>query len=124
LEYLGETNDVRPAIAASNVYVLPSYREGVPRSTQEAMAMGRAVITTDVPGCRETVIDGRNGLLVPSHDSSGLAEAMIRLAGDGELRARMGQASRSLAEQRFDVHRINEDLVHLLLPNLSLSRAA
>ena len=86
--------------------------------------MGRAVITTDVPGCRETVIDGRNGLLVPSHDSSRLAEAMIHLAGDGELRARMGQASRSLAEQRFDVHRINEDLVHLLLPNLSLSRAA
>jgi glycosyltransferase involved in cell wall biosynthesis len=124
LEYLGETSDVRPAIAASNVYVLPSYREGLPRSTQEALAMGRAVITTDVPGCRETVVAERNGLLVPSHDSKGLAAAMIRLAGDADLRARMGQESRRLAEERFDVHRINEDLVDLILPGQSLSRAA
>jgi glycosyltransferase involved in cell wall biosynthesis len=124
LDYLGQTSDVRPSIAGCNVYVLPSYREGVPRSTQEAMAMGRAVITTDVPGCRETVVDGRNGLLVPSHDSSGLADAMIRLASDAVLRSRMGQESRRLAEQRFDVHRINDDLVDLMIPNQSLGRAA
>jgi glycosyltransferase involved in cell wall biosynthesis len=124
LEYLGETSDVRPAIAGCNVYVLPSYREGVPRSTQEAMAMGRPVITTDVPGCRETVVDERNGLLVPSHDSASLADAMIRLAGCGELRSRMGEQSRRLAEERFDVHRINEQLIDLMLPSQVLSRAA
>jgi glycosyltransferase involved in cell wall biosynthesis len=124
LTYLGETSDVRPAIAACNVYVLPSYREGAPRSTQEAMAMGRPVITTDVPGCRETVIEGRNGLLVPSHESSGLARAMLSVAGDVELRSRMGVESRRLAEERFDVHRINDQLIELMLPDQSLSRAA
>ena len=86
--------------------------------------MGRAVITTDVPGCRETVVAERNGLLVPSHDSNGLAQAMIRLAGDADLRTRMGHESRRLAEERFDVHRINENLVDLMLPGQSLSRAA
>jgi len=124
LEYLGETDDVRPAIADANVYVLPSYREGVPRSTQEAMAMGRAVITTDVPGCRETVVHDRNGLLVPSHDSASLATAMLRLAGDSALRTRMGLESRRLAEERFDVHRINEQLLELMCPAESLARAA
>lgn len=124
LEYLGETSNVRPAIAGCNVYVLPSYREGAPRSTQEAMAMGRAVITTDVPGCREMVVEGRNGFLVPSHDSTGLAKAMIRLASESNLRAAMGQESRRLAEERFDVHRINEQLVDLMIPDQSLARAA
>jgi len=124
LEYIGETDDVRPAIAASNVYVLPSYREGVPRSTQEAMGMGRPIITTDVPGCRETVIAERNGLLVPSQDSGQLADAMMRLASDPLLRATMGRESRRLAEERFDVHQVNQELVDLLVPESPLSRAA
>jgi len=124
LEYLGETDDVRPAIADCNVYVLPSYREGVPRSTQEAMAMGRAVITTDVPGCRETVIPGRNGILVPAQTSGELAEAMLQLAADASLRTRMGSESRRLAEERFDVHRINDVLVDLIVPSQSTRLAA
>ncbi len=124
LEYLGETSDVRPSLAACNVYVLPSYREGVPRSTQEALAMGRPVITTDVPGCRETVIPGRNGLLVPAHDARSLAAAMHQLAEDPALRDRMGRESRQLAESRFDVHRINDQLVALLTPAASMRRAA
>ena len=65
IEYLGRLSDVRPAIAASSVYVLPSYREGTPRTVLEAMAMGRPIITTDAPGCRQTVIEGDNGFLVP-----------------------------------------------------------
>ena len=65
VNYWGKLSDVRPAIAASSVYVLPSYREGTPRTVLEAMAMGRAIITTDAPGCRETVIHGQNGYLVP-----------------------------------------------------------
>ena len=124
LEYVGETHDVRPFLSECNVYVLPSYREGVPRSTQEAMAMGRAVITTDVPGCRETVIAGRNGLLVPSQDAGALAEAMLQLAGHWDLRRRMGAESRKLAEERFDVHRINDELVDLIVPSTVIRRVA
>ncbi len=124
LEYLAETDDVRPFLAECNVYVLPSYREGVPRSTQEALAMGRPVITTDVPGCRETVVQGVNGWLVPSQKSEPLASAMLTLAGDAALRLRMGHESRRLAESRFDVHRINETLVELLVPPSPCRRAA
>lgn len=65
IEYLGKLDDVRPAIAESSVYVLPSYREGTPRTVLEAMAMGRAIITTDAPGCRETVKEGRTVFLCP-----------------------------------------------------------
>src|SRR5207253_2073385 len=68
VEYLGKMDDVRPAIADASVYVLPSYREGTPRSVLEAMAMGRPVVTTDAPGCREPVVDGENGFLVPLRD--------------------------------------------------------
>lgn len=124
LEYLGETSDVRPFLTDCNVYVLPSYREGVPRSTQEALAMGRAIITTDVPGCRETVVEGSNGILVSSQNATALAEAMLQLAGDVEERRRMGAASRRLAEQRFDVHRINDVLVDLIAPATAIRRAA
>jgi glycosyltransferase involved in cell wall biosynthesis len=82
LEYLGPLDDVRPAIRAASVYVLPSYREGTPRSVLEAMAMGRAVITTDVPGCRETVVDGVNGLLVKDRETASLVAAMRTFAGE------------------------------------------
>ena len=99
--------DVRPAIARCTVFVLPSYREGKPRSTQEALAMGRAVITTDAPGCRDTVVDGVNGFLVPLRAPEALADAMERFVLDPELAGRMGRESRTLAEERFDVHRIN-----------------
>ncbi|MTT52812.1 glycosyltransferase [Alcanivorax sp. VBW004] len=107
LEFLGKLADVRPAIAESGVYVLPSYREGTPRTVLEAMAMGRAVITTDAPGCRETVVDGDNGYLVPVQDVNSLAEAMIRLIEQPEPVALMGARSRTIAEEKYDVHKVN-----------------
>ena len=111
LEWKGEIADVRPAIAMSSVYVLPSYREGKPISTQEAMAMARPIITTDVPGCRDTVEEGVNGFLVPVRDSRALAEAMIRFVEDPGLIAVMGAQSRRIAERNFDVAAINETIV-------------
>jgi glycosyltransferase involved in cell wall biosynthesis len=106
IEWPGQV-DVKPWLAQTSVFVLPSYREGVPRSTQEAMAMGRAVITTDVPGCRETVVDGVNGFLVPPRDVTALAAVMQRFIDEPELIERMGLESRRLAEERFDVRRAN-----------------
>lgn len=107
--------DVRPWLASSSAFVLPSYyREGVPRSTQEAMAMARPVITTDAPGCRETVIDGVNGFLVPPRDASALADAMERFVLEPELIERMGAASRRIAEERFDVRRINRRMMEAM----------
>jgi glycosyltransferase involved in cell wall biosynthesis len=114
LEWHGHVPDVRPYFAQTSVYVLPSYREGVPRSTQEAMAMARPVITTDAPGCRETVIDGVNGFLVPPRDVDALVRAMERFILQPELIVGMGQASRRLAEERFDVHKINQRLLQVI----------
>lgn len=111
VEYLGEVSDVRPVIARSTVYVLPSYREGMPRTILEAMAMGRPIITTDVPGCRETVIEGYNGFLIPARDSQALAEAMERFIMHPELVAQMGNNSRKLAEDKFDVHSVNRQMM-------------
>lgn len=109
VEYLGETKDVRPYIRNAHVFVLPSfYREGTPRSTLEAMAMGRAIITTDSPGCRETVIDGDNGFLVPARDHRRLAEAMARYIDDPESLQRASAASRRLAEEKYDVRKVNQ----------------
>jgi len=107
VEFLGKLSDVRPAISESSVYVLPSYREGTPRTVLEAMAMGRAVITTDAPGCRETVVDGDNGYLVPVQDVSALAAAMIKLVESPARVAAMGTRSRQMAEDKYDVHKVN-----------------
>ena len=112
VEFLGRLEDVRPAIAACSVYVLPSYREGTPRSVLEAMAMGRAIITTDAPGCRETVQHEVNGLLVPPRDAEALYQAMVRLVREPELIAPMGAQSRRIAEERYDVRKVNADLMH------------
>lgn len=106
--------EVAPWIAQASVFVLPSYREGVPRSTQEAMAMARPVITTDVPGCRETVVDGRNGFLVPVKDAGALANAMLRLVEKPELVELMGAESRRMAEERFDVATVNARLINVM----------
>lgn len=111
VEYAGRLSDVRPAIAASSVYVLPSYREGTPRTVLEAMAMGRAVITTDAPGCRETVVDGDNGFLVPVKSVSGLVAAMQQFIDDPALAARMGGRSRAIAENKYDVHKVNQSML-------------
>lgn len=112
IDYLGETNDVAPFLAAATVFVLPStYREGIPRSALEALSTGRAVITTNAPGCRDTVIEGRNGILVPPRDPRALAEAMRTFLLDETLASRMGVASRRLAEERFDVRTVTASLI-------------
>lgn len=108
VEFLGKLDDVRPAIAASTVYVLPSYREGTPRTVLEAMAMGRPIITTEAPGCRETVIDGENGFLVPVKSVDALVEAMLRFIDNPDLAVKMGQCSRQIAEDKYDVQKVNE----------------
>jgi glycosyltransferase involved in cell wall biosynthesis len=107
VEDLGQLDDVRPAIAGASVYVLPSYREGTPRTVLEAMATGRAVITTDAPGCRNTVVDGENGFLVPVGDSDSLYRAMRRFVEEPALAQRMGEASLRLVRERFDVDKVN-----------------
>jgi glycosyltransferase involved in cell wall biosynthesis len=108
--YAGHVNDVREWIVGSHVFVLPSFREGVPRSTQEAMAIGRPVITTDVPGCRETVIDGVSGFLVPPWNVEALAEKMFFFIENPQEIKRMGGQSHLIAVERFDGQKIN----HLL----------
>src|SRR5690606_26036437 len=107
IDYLGRLDDVRPAIAACSVYVLPSYREGTPRTVLEAMAMGRAIITTDAPGCRQTVEENRNGYLVPPRSVDDLVQAMKSLYADPGLAAAMGAQSRAMAEDRYNVHNVN-----------------
>lgn len=107
IEFLGKLSDVRPVIADSSVYVLPSYREGTPRTVLEAMAMGRAIITTNAPGCRETVIDGYNGFLIPVRSVEALEQAMLRFINDPALIDRMGQRSRLMAEEKYDVRKVN-----------------
>ncbi|MCG2577111.1 glycosyltransferase family 4 protein [Dechloromonas sp. XY25] len=107
LTYLGRMNDVRPAIAEAGVYVLPSYREGTPRTVLEAMAMGRAIVTTDAPGCRETVAEGENGFLVPVKSVDGLVSAMERFILEPKLALAMGKRSREIACEKFDVNKVN-----------------
>lgn len=113
--YPGHVNNVHEWLAGSSVFVLPSYREGVPRSTQEAMAIGRPVITTDVPGCRETVVDGVNGFFVPPWSPEALAEKMIRFIQQPELIETMGKESYRIAQEKFDAQEVNERLVGMLL---------
>ncbi len=111
VKYWGKLSDVRPAIAASSVYVLPSYREGIPRTVLEAMAMGRAIITTDAPGCRETVTDGDNGFLVEVKSVESLVKAMEKLILQPELIAKMGSRSREIALHKYDVHQVNAHMM-------------
>lgn len=114
VRYLGRLDDVRPALAAASVYVLPSYREGTPRTVLEAMAMGRPIVTTDAPGCRETVQPGVNGYLVPVRDADALARAMARLVEAPELLAAMGRESRRIAEEKYDVHKVNRVILQAM----------
>lgn len=107
--WVGGVEDVRPYLAKSSVFVLPSaYGEGTPRAILEALSMGRAVITTDAPGCRETVVPGENGFLVPTRDVNSLAAAMQMFIDNPSLIHEMGLASRRLAEAKYDVHKVNE----------------
>ncbi len=115
ISYPGRVNDVKPWLAKSSVFVLPSYyREGVPRSTQEALAMGRAVITTDMPGCRETVEHGISGFMVPPKDQQALTEAMREFVERPSIAVEMGKAGRELAERKFNVRLINAYIQKML----------
>ena len=107
VEYLGETDDVRPFIAGSHVVVLPSYREGLPRSLLEAAAMARPLVATDVPGCRHVVEDGVNGVLCAVRDAASLADAMGRMEGmPAGQRTAMGDAARARVQAEFSETRV------------------
>lgn len=115
IEYPGYVNNVADWIKKASVFVLPSYyREGVPRSTQEAMAIGRAIITTDVPGCRETVVNGVNGFLVPKWNPEALAEKMIYFIEHPEQIRIMGNESYKIAIEKFDAEKVNQRLMNIL----------
>lgn len=121
-EWLGNLSNLRPELERSHVFVLPSYREGKPRSTQEALAMGRPVITTDTVGCRETVDPGVNGWLVPVGDAPALARAIADSMTDYGRLVAMGKESRRLAEERFDVTAINDAMLERMeIPRLPLA---
>lgn len=114
INYPGHVENVSEWVTNSHVFVLPSYREGFPRSTQEAMAIGRAVITTDVPGCRETVINGTNGFIVPPMDPQALAEKMIFLIEHPDKLRSMGDESHRIAVRDYDVNKINPVLASIV----------
>ena len=111
IEYCGTTRDIRPYLQAADVFVLPSYyREGTPRSALEALAMAKPIITTDSPGCRETVVHDSNGYMVPPRNPSALADAMLKLSADHSQMRKMGENSRRLAEEYYDVDKVNAHL--------------
>ena len=115
IEWTGHVKDVRPWLSRGSVFVLPSYyREGLPRSIQEAMAVGLPIITTEAVGCRDTVDEGRNGFLVPVRDPAALAAAMRRFIQYPDLLVPMGRASRRIAEERFDAQRTNAVIIHAM----------
>jgi len=114
ITYVGYVNNVYEWIKNSSVFVLPSYREGVPRSTQEAMAIGRAVITTNVAGCRETVIDGINGFLIPPFKIDELVTSMKKFIQNPELIEQMGNESYKIAKDKFDAKKVNDKLIKIL----------
>lgn len=106
VEWTGERDDIAAVWASAHIAVLPSYREGLPKSLLEAAACARPLVATDVPGCRALVRDGENGLLVPPRDPAALADAIDRLAADGDLRRAFGAAARADVEARLSQERI------------------
>jgi len=130
IEYLGHLDDVRPTIKKCRCYVLPSYREGTPRTVLEALAMSRPIITTDAPGCRETVIltpegqrqkefgervmIGENGFLVRVRDVEALVKAIMLFLENPDLAERMAKRSREIAEEKYDVHRVNAVILNTI----------
>lgn len=111
INYWGKLSDVRPAIESTNIFVLPSYREGVPRSVLEAMSMGRAIITTNAPGCKETVINGQNGFLVDVGSVDDLVKKMFQFINQNNIIGIMGQNSRKLVLDKYDVDKVNQHMI-------------
>lgn len=114
VERFEETSEVRPYYAKCSVYVLPSYREGTPRTVLEAMAMGRPILTTDTNGCRETVKDGFNGFLVPVGNAAALAEKMERFIKDENLAAQMGENSLVYCREKFEITKVNQQMLKIM----------
>lgn len=114
VERFEETDDVRPYYGMCSVYVLPSYREGTPRTVLEAMAMGRPIITTDTQGCRETVKDGENGFLVPIKDAEAVAEKMVWFLDHPEKTPEMGNESLNYVREKFDVNKVNAEMIRIM----------
>ena len=111
VDYVGSTSDVLPYLQQSEVFVLPSYREGTPRSVLEAMAVGLPIITTDVPGCRQTVSSGLNGILVAEKNVDSLYSAMFELINNSDLRSKMGAESLLIAKKVYDVNKVNLEIL-------------
>lgn len=114
IEYFGEQVDVRPFIAQCSTYLLPSYHEGTPKTVLEAMAMGRSIITSDAPGCRETVIDGLNGYLVKVKDITELTNKMEYLISNREICNSMGKESAKIARGKYDVKIVNHSIMQVM----------
>jgi glycosyltransferase involved in cell wall biosynthesis len=113
IEVLGHQSDIPKLFAKSNIIVLPSYREGLPKTLIEAAACGRAVVTSDVPGCRDAIEPGVTGVLVPVRDASALADAIQFLIENSQLRKKMGYLGRALAEREFAVEKVVD--IHLMI---------
>ena len=114
IEYFGEQRDVRPYISQCSIYVLPSYHEGTPKTVLESMAMGRAIITSNAPGCKETVVDGANGYLTKVKDADDVAEKMRILIDHPETVSSMGKKSREMACEIFDVKKVNDTILRTM----------
>lgn len=117
--WLGKQEDMPALLARSHIVCLPSYREGLPKALLEAASSGRAIVATDVPGCREAVRHGKNGLLVPPRDSAALALALRQLIEDASLRRRYGRNGRAMAEQEFSVDHVSLETLALYRELLS-----
>lgn len=114
IEYFGEQKDVRPYLAQCTVYVLPSYHEGTPKTVLEAMSIGRPIVTTNAPGCRETVKDGVNGYLVPVKDVDALETRVIRILDSPTLASDFSIESRKIAVEKYDVNKINASIIDIM----------
>lgn len=114
VQFFGEVSDVRTFLSQAHVFVLPSFREGTSRSALEAMATGRPIIVTDVPGCRHLVQSGKNGFLIKLQDPEGLCAAMQAYIDSPELCVQHGKAGRKLVEERFDVNIVNQHIIDTL----------
>lgn len=106
VNWIGFQKDMVSVIKAAHIIVLPSYREGLPKSLIETCAIGRPIITTDVPGCREVVVEGENGFMVEKNAVASLADCMELLINDAELRIKMGRAGRKKAEAEFSIENV------------------
>lgn len=114
IEYFGEQKDVRPFITQCSTYIFPSYFEGIPKTVLEAMSMGRAIITSDSPGCRETVVDGVNGYLLPIKNIGAIVEKMEYLILNPEINREMGYESRMIAIEKYNVEKVNREILNAM----------